>query len=228
MIADSFTSGCSVSSFSEMGSFVEFSMKLKLQLRARGFEFVTFDVSLLPIIWKKQSSNWEALALGYVNDIISLVHSITVALKAFDESVDAILCHNREAEALLNKAEEKMSDLCLVELVNQGVLSLLEEELKAVEGTMAKVEQSMLETRKMIDAVSVSKVEQSMLETRKMIDAISVSKVKSDLGEHIQICRPPRLLAHASNTAPCCPRFAGTQSMSGSLAKRLRGVPGLP
>ena len=71
MIADSFTSGCSLSSFSEIGSSVEFSMKLKLQLRARGFEFVTFDVSLLPIIWKKQSSNWEALALGYVEDITS-------------------------------------------------------------------------------------------------------------------------------------------------------------
>ena len=28
---------------------------------SRGIELVTFDVSLLPIIWKKQSSNWEAL-----------------------------------------------------------------------------------------------------------------------------------------------------------------------
>ena len=47
---------------------------------SRGFELGTFDASLLPIIWKKQSSNWEALALGYVNDIISLVHSFTVTL----------------------------------------------------------------------------------------------------------------------------------------------------
>ena len=49
---------------------------------SRGFELGTFDASLLPIIWKKQSANWEALALGYVNDIVSLVHSFTVDLLA--------------------------------------------------------------------------------------------------------------------------------------------------
>lgn len=49
---------------------------------SRGFELGTFDVSLLPIIWKKQSANWEALALGYVDDIVSLVHSFTVDLLA--------------------------------------------------------------------------------------------------------------------------------------------------
>lgn len=47
---------------------------------SRGFELGTFDASLLPIIWKKQSSNWEALAIGYVEDIILLVHSFNVAL----------------------------------------------------------------------------------------------------------------------------------------------------
>lgn len=49
---------------------------------SRGFELGTFDASLLPIIWKKQSANWEALALGYVDDIVSLVHSFTVNLLA--------------------------------------------------------------------------------------------------------------------------------------------------
>lgn len=49
---------------------------------SRGFELGTFDASLLPIIWKKQSANWEALALGYVEDIVSLVHSFTVDLLA--------------------------------------------------------------------------------------------------------------------------------------------------
>lgn len=49
---------------------------------SRGFELGTFDASLLPIIWKKQSANWEALALGYVDDIVSLVHSFTVDLLA--------------------------------------------------------------------------------------------------------------------------------------------------
>lgn len=49
---------------------------------SRGFELGTFDASLLPIIWRKQSVNWEALALGYVEDIVSLVHSFTVDLLA--------------------------------------------------------------------------------------------------------------------------------------------------
>lgn len=49
---------------------------------SRGFELGTFDPSLLPVIWKKQSANWEALALGYVEDVVTLVHSFTVDLLA--------------------------------------------------------------------------------------------------------------------------------------------------
>ena len=49
---------------------------------SRGFELGTFDASLLPTIWRKQSANWESLALGYVEDIVSLVHSFTVDLLA--------------------------------------------------------------------------------------------------------------------------------------------------
>ena len=49
---------------------------------SRGFELGTFDASLLPIIWRKQSARWESLALGYVEDIVSLVHSFTVDLLA--------------------------------------------------------------------------------------------------------------------------------------------------
>ena len=74
-----------------------------------------------------------------------------------DQSLDAILGRNRDVEALLNQAEEKISDQCLVELVNQGVPPLLEEALKAVEDILAQVEHTLLETRKMLDAVSVSK-----------------------------------------------------------------------
>ena len=49
---------------------------------SRGFEMGTFDASLLPIIWRKQSANWEALALGYVDDIVSIVHKFTLDLLA--------------------------------------------------------------------------------------------------------------------------------------------------
>ena len=62
---------------------------------SRGFEMGTFDASLLPIIWKKQSANWEALALGYVDDIVSLVHSFTVDLLAN-------ICKDTRARQALN------------------------------------------------------------------------------------------------------------------------------
>ena len=47
---------------------------------SRGFELGTFDASILPVIWKKQSANWDELALGYVSDIVSIVHLYTSAL----------------------------------------------------------------------------------------------------------------------------------------------------
>lgn len=47
---------------------------------SRGFELGTFDASLLPVIWRKQSANWDNLALGYVSDIVSLVHGFVFAL----------------------------------------------------------------------------------------------------------------------------------------------------
>ena len=49
---------------------------------SRGFELCTFDVSLLPIVSKKQSINWEPLALGYVSDIVDIVHTFTMDLLA--------------------------------------------------------------------------------------------------------------------------------------------------
>ena len=61
---------------------------------SRGFELGTFDASLLPIIWKKQSANWDDLALGYVSDIVALVHNFTIDLIAAiceDERVQSAL-----------------------------------------------------------------------------------------------------------------------------------------
>ncbi|MCJ1458596.1 hypothetical protein MMC28_008969 [Mycoblastus sanguinarius] len=52
----------------------------KVYRSSRGFELGTFDSSLLPIIWKKQSANWDDLALGYISDIVILVHGFTVDL----------------------------------------------------------------------------------------------------------------------------------------------------
>ena len=47
---------------------------------SRGFELGTFDSSLLPVIWKKQSANWDDLALGYVSDVVTVVHKFIMAL----------------------------------------------------------------------------------------------------------------------------------------------------
>lgn len=47
---------------------------------SRGFEIGTFDATIFPIIFKKQSSNWEALALCYISDIISHIHDFILDL----------------------------------------------------------------------------------------------------------------------------------------------------
>ncbi|MCJ1266547.1 hypothetical protein MMC22_006432 [Lobaria immixta] len=41
---------------------------------SRGFELGTFDAALIPLIWKKQSANWNDLALSYISDVIVTVH----------------------------------------------------------------------------------------------------------------------------------------------------------
>jgi Dynamin central region/Dynamin family len=42
---------------------------------SRGFEMGTFNPSLLSILFQQQSQKWDQLALGYVSDIIGVVHS---------------------------------------------------------------------------------------------------------------------------------------------------------
>jgi len=47
---------------------------------SRGFELGTFQASILPNAMKTQSVNWEKLAMGYVSDIIVLVHTFITDL----------------------------------------------------------------------------------------------------------------------------------------------------
>ena len=42
---------------------------------ARGFELGTFDSTLLAVIMKRQAAKWEDLTLGYVSDVITVVHT---------------------------------------------------------------------------------------------------------------------------------------------------------
>ncbi|KAL8917694.1 MAG: hypothetical protein Q9172_005722 [Xanthocarpia lactea] len=77
---------------------------------SRGFEIGTFDASLIPILWKKQSSNWDKLALGYISDIISAVHTY----------IWTLLCElcpdDKVARGLLSLIQDK-----LIERYNRGI-----------------------------------------------------------------------------------------------------------
>jgi hypothetical protein len=47
----------------------------KVYRQSRGFELGTFDASLLAVTLKRQSMKWRELALGYISDIITMVHT---------------------------------------------------------------------------------------------------------------------------------------------------------
>ena len=60
----------------------------------RGFDLGGFEASLVPVVWKKQSANWETLTLCYVSDIVSLVHNFII------DGISAI-CENKRVHAAL-------------------------------------------------------------------------------------------------------------------------------
>ena len=86
-------------------------------------------------------------------DAMTCVENVEISTESF-ESVDNVLHRNGEAETLLRKAEEKMSDACIVEVVKMGVLPMLEKAMKDVQKLVVEAELGMLETRKILDAVS--------------------------------------------------------------------------
>lgn len=61
---------------------------------SRGFELGTFDASLLPVIWRKQSTKWDDLALGYTSDIVSLVHK-------FISTLISAICEDQRVQSTL-------------------------------------------------------------------------------------------------------------------------------
>lgn len=48
----------------------------RIQVESRGFELGTFKASLLGITMKEQSQKWPSLALGYISDVVMLVHTV--------------------------------------------------------------------------------------------------------------------------------------------------------
>ncbi|KAF2677850.1 hypothetical protein K458DRAFT_464486 [Lentithecium fluviatile CBS 122367] len=57
-----------------------FSWLKKEYRESRGFELGNFDTSLLIVTMKQQAANWSNLALGYISDVISLVHSFILGV----------------------------------------------------------------------------------------------------------------------------------------------------
>ncbi|KAF1964076.1 hypothetical protein BU23DRAFT_575979 [Bimuria novae-zelandiae CBS 107.79] len=45
----------------------------------RGFELGTFNASILATVMKKQSSKWEDISMGFVSDVIVLVHRFVIS-----------------------------------------------------------------------------------------------------------------------------------------------------
>lgn len=69
---------------------------------SRGLELGTFDASLLTIVWRKQSANWNTLALGYIHDLVAVVHCYTV-------DVLSLICkHERIRKGLISVLLENL------------------------------------------------------------------------------------------------------------------------
>lgn len=79
--------------------------------KSRGFELGTFDPSLLSIVFQQQSKKWDHLALGYISNVIRVVHSFTIDLLSAlcpDERVRSSLW-TLIADELLVRYEKAMS-----------------------------------------------------------------------------------------------------------------------
>lgn len=52
----------------------------KVYRSSRGFELGTFDPSLLAITMREQSKKWSSIALGYISDVVTIVHNFVTEL----------------------------------------------------------------------------------------------------------------------------------------------------
>ncbi|KFY39004.1 hypothetical protein V494_04137 [Pseudogymnoascus sp. VKM F-4513 (FW-928)] len=48
--------------------------------KARGYSLEVMDPNILPMLWQKQSSNWQGITLSFMNDIIIYVHDFICRL----------------------------------------------------------------------------------------------------------------------------------------------------
>ncbi|KAL8710531.1 MAG: hypothetical protein Q9220_004964 [cf. Caloplaca sp. 1 TL-2023] len=69
---------------------------------SRGFEIGGFDPSLIHTMWRKQTSKWRNLALGYTSDVVSITHTYILDLLH-------VLCQDKRISA--NLLSVMMDDL---------------------------------------------------------------------------------------------------------------------
>jgi len=68
----------------------------------RGFELGTFNASILATAAKKQSSKWKEISMGYVSDVVVMVHRFIV-------SALTSICTDRDIrDALINKLSDDL------------------------------------------------------------------------------------------------------------------------
>ena len=72
---------------------------------SRGFELGTFDASLLAVTMRKQSSKWEALAKGYIEDVATMVH------RFIRKTLDRICPDERVRESLVALLNDSLVEL---------------------------------------------------------------------------------------------------------------------
>lgn len=91
---------------------------------SRGFELGTFDSSILATTMKKQSSKWISLSLGYISDVIVIVHRfITTALGllCYDDGMRRALC-NALFDGLLGRYKMAVAQVTfLLEVERNGI-----------------------------------------------------------------------------------------------------------
>ena len=92
----------------------------------------------------------KGLLVDLKKDAMTCIENVELS-QDVDKAVDDMICQNNGVEVLLQKAEGKMENECLVEMLKLGVLHVLENTLKAAEDLVVEAEQGMSETRKILD-----------------------------------------------------------------------------
>jgi hypothetical protein len=72
---------------------------------SRGFELGTFDATILGVTLKEQAANWSDLALGYISDIVALVHGFVV------EVLQQIAPSRRVSEGIKSLLLDDLTDM---------------------------------------------------------------------------------------------------------------------